>query len=225
MMVEDAVKKMRSLMITLEDVDRFRNIREKWSSVVLISLSSIFASIVIFILIAYIDYLDINPFLYNLQIYNAYFGAGLFATIAWLAGILLIYGTLNRAYRSITPTNWEDDLREGPIGIIKIMSRYDWNKKLLELRRAKQGFVIVTALQMLFNLFFVFVVTFIGFGLLASLIFQITPNGYLILLISVVFTLILGDKYLKRLRERLWNADILIAELGRFYSEFSEREL
>lgn len=222
----DAVEKMRDLMSTMDAMERFRNIREKFPEVVVIAMGSIFASVLIFMGVYIYDYYTATFFLGNIY-FNSSFGvgAGVFASIAWVVGIVLIYKTLSKAYRTIKQTNWEADLDEGSIGIIKIMSRYDWNRKLLDLRQAKQGFVLVTFLQLLLNFFFTFVFSFIGFGLLVSVLFQLSPDPYVVLILSIGITLVLGDRNLKTLYRRLWSADILIGEVGRFYSEFSEREL
>lgn len=222
---EDAVEKMRDLMSTMDAMEKFKNIREKFPAVVLIAIGSILASALIFLMVYLYDYITVTFFLGYIYIHNIGFGAGVFAAIAWVAGILLIYWTLSKAYKVISHTNWEDDLEEGPIGIIKIMSRYDWNRKLLDLKQAKQGFVLVTILQLLLNFFFIFVFTFIGFGLIISLFFQMSPDPYVVLVLSIVITLVLGDRNLRRLYRRLWSADILIGEVGGFYSEFSERQL
>lgn len=221
----EAVEKMRELMVTIETMEKFKNIRDKWPKAVLIGLSSIFASVLIYLLVFYIDYLTVNPFLGNILLGNVYYGAGLFAAIAWILGIYLCYKVLNKAYKTVQSTNWEQDLKEGPLGIIKIMSRYNWDRKLLDLRRSKQGFMIVSFSQLAFNFFFFLVVVGLGLGFFISFAFQTQPNWYFLIFFAFVFTLILGDRNLKKLHSRLWSADILIGEIGRFSSDFKQREL
>lgn len=222
---EDAVTKMRELMLTMDTMEKFKNVRDKWPKAVLIGLSSIFASVLIFLLVYYIDYLTADPYLGNILIGNLYFGASLFAAVAWIIGIYFMYRVLKRAYRPSKSTDWEEYLKEGPLGIIKIMSKYDWNQKLNDLRRSKQGYIIVTASQLCLNLFFFTILLFFAVGLFISFVFQVTPNLYYIILLAFLVTIIVGDKNLKKLYERLWSADILIGEIGRFSSDFNQREL
>lgn len=222
---DDAVAKMRELMETMDTMEKFKNIRDKWPTAILIGFSSILASALIFLLVYYVDYLTADPYLGNLLIGNSYFGAGLFAAIAWILGIFFMYRVLNKAYTSYKPTDWSENLKEGPLGIIKIMAKYDWDQKLIDLRKSKQGYIIVTASQMGLNFFFFTILLFFSVGLFIAFVFQVSPNVYYIILFAFLFTMILGDKNLKRLHQRLWLADILIGEIGRFSSEFRQREL
>lgn len=64
--------------------------------------------------------------------------------------MISIYLVLQKAYRKPKEINWEEDLKEEPVGIVKIMSRHDWEKILLDLRYAKQGLVLVSILQLLY---------------------------------------------------------------------------
>lgn len=223
----DAVEKMRRLMVSMDTMAKFKNLRDRWPTVILIGLLSILASAIIFLLVDFIDYFTVTTelgFVPGIPI-GTYYGGGLFSAIAWIIGIYLSYRVLNRAYRSSEKTDWEDDLKEGLLGIIKILSRYDWDKKLLDLRRSKQGFMIVTFSQLALNFIFLLAVMALPFGIFISLVLQITPNYYFLILFAFLVTLILGDKNLKKLHNRLWSADILIGEVWRFSSEFKQREL
>ncbi len=131
---------------------------------------------------------------------------------------------MRRAYNRPHELKWNEDLEEGPIGIIKIMSRYDWEKILEELKYAKQGFILVSVLQLLLVFLLTVALLFLSMATLMAIILQTNVNGYYILFAGLIITLILGDKTLAKLYKRIWNADILIDELRRFHLEIDQRE-
>lgn len=225
MTVENAENKMRELMLTIDSLNRFSNIRSKFPTLLLVALFSILMSVVIFALVEVYDYNTVT-WLGNIKISSSgYVGGWLIASVAWIGGMISVYLVMDRAYRKPREVNWEEDLNEGPVGIIKIMSRYDWDRILLELRWAKQGFALVSVLQLILYFFIIIIVLFFLFVLLVQVLLQVHVNGYYILISALIVTLIVGDKTLVRLYNRLWNANILIEELRRFHFEFSKREL
>ncbi|MCL4413081.1 MAG: hypothetical protein M1526_07000 [Candidatus Thermoplasmatota archaeon] len=223
MTTENAVEKMRELMASVDSINRFSNVRKTLPLLVIITLVSVLSSFVIVALIDVYDFLTVS-FPGNIMISNVSIGGWLIAGIAWIAGIVSVYIVMRRAYNRPHELKWNEDLEEGPIGIIKIMSRYDWEKILEELKYAKQGFILVSVLQLLLVFLLTVALLFLSMATLMAIILQTNANGYYILFAGLIITLILGDKTLAKLYKRIWNADILIDELRRFHLEIDQRE-
>lgn len=221
---EPAIEKMRELMLTIDSLNRFGNLRRKFPALLLITLCSILVSFVIFALVEVYDFSTVT-WLGNVMISNLYVDGWLIASVAWLGGVIAVYTVMDRAYRSPREVDWEEDLKEGPIGIIKIMSKHDWDKILLDLRYAKQGFILVSILQLFLYFFIIIILLVLLLGLLLQAIMQVHVNGYYILISALLVTLVVGDRTLVKLYNRIWNANLLIDELRRFHIEFSQREL
>lgn len=220
-----ATERMVELMLTVDSLNRFSNVRKKFPVLVVIALSSVFISIVVYAVIDVYDFYTVT-WVGNLLVgESVYLGGSLVAGVAWIAGIVAEYIVVDRAYHRPDKVNWEEDLKEGPIGIIKIMSGYDWENILIDMKYAKQGFVLITILQMLLYYLLAFVILFFLFGLSIEVILQVTVNLYLVAVVALLITLILGDRTLVKLYHRIWNANILIDELRRFHIELSQREL
>lgn len=223
---ENAIAKMRKLMISVETLKRFYSIKTKVPQLVMASLLFFLSSSLISCAIKVYDFMAGNPYLGYFPIGgNQSLNQNMVFVILGFAASITIYLILRRAYDIQVQRDWEDYLHQGAVGMIKIMSEYDWETTLRQLRGAKQGFYVVAVLQLLFNFVLISVILFLTMGFALYYLTGIMINGYYVLGISALITLVIGDGTLRMLYDRVWSADILIGELRRFYIDFSQREI
>jgi hypothetical protein len=222
---DSAIDKMRELMLTIDSLTRFSNIRRKFPLLLLITLGTILISVISLAIVYFYDFYSVTMVGYIQTGASSYFGGSIFSLVIWAAGMIVIYLVMVRAYRAPQEIKWDEDLKEGPLGIIKIMQKYDWEKILVDLRYAKQGFILVSILQLLLYFFLTFFFLFLLFTYLVGGLLQVFASMYYVAFSAAIITLILGDKTLVKLYNRIWSANVLIDELRRFRIEFSQREL
>lgn len=226
MKAEDALERMNDLMATVDTMERFKNIRNSFPEVVLIVLITFLGWLTGIFVINLADYITVTSLIGSIFSGNPFSGAVLVTPIFIISGSLAIYFTLNRAFSLQTAAEWREELQEGILGIIKIMSQYDWEKKLADLKIAREGFIFVAALQI--SLYFVIAasILLLTVGILMVIVLNL-PSFYLtvLLALSVVIAIISGRGSLKKMYDRLWSADTLIHELRRFHSDFRKREV
>lgn len=221
-----AVEKMRELMLSVETLRRFYSIRSVFPRFLLVGLLYLLLAVTVASIFDLYAFFTGYPYLGEIPIGQT----GSFSTNFVYLGLLIaanatLYLILKKAYEIQVSRGWEEDLKDGAVGIIKIIADHDWEEVLLQLRGAKQGFVLVAVLQLLLNFLLTSIIAFFSLGFLFYYTVGFTINGYFILALSAVIALVIGDKTLKVLYGRLWSADILIGELRRFRSDFAQREI
>ncbi len=228
---DQAVRKMEDLMESVGTLQKYAKVREKFGLATLVGLISLFFAMLEYTLIEIYNYVVINPFTGTLYISSSTgVTQSVFMFLTLLAGAIVIYEILRRAGEVPVESPWKDDLKEGAIGIMKIMTRYDWGRILQDLRRAKQAFFMFATIHLAFNFFVIFIITFFALGLPLTLFVSVSSGPpftyfYAVVIVAAVITILVGDSTLKKARERLWSTDTLIMDLRGFYFDVSNREI
>lgn len=217
---DEAVKKMEDLMNSVETATKYSLVASKIPAVFLIVLAAIVEADFVTIAINFYNYSTVNTYLYNLPVGSTFsLGAGLVVVICWIPLAYIAYRIIRGALRGRMDQGWKSDLREGVVGILKIIEETDWESRLNDLKRAKLVFVFFSALQLMVSWAVTAVLLFFA-SIFLLVPLSITANPYLILVIAVVIVVGLGDTYIKGRYRQLWNMDNLISELRWFYLEF-----
>lgn len=222
----EATQKMGELMISVETMERFYNIRQKGPAVFAAMLLSILAYFTMSAVVNFYDFVITDNAIGTLPVTgNSQIPVLLLVILLIIISGAAIYLILRRAYENVHDQEWRKDLEEGALGIIKIMGETNWEDVLRRIGGSKLGFALVAVLQLSYNFIILSFVSFFGLGFALYFGLGISMNVWYALAISAVFTAILGDRTMKKMYGRIWSADILIEELRRFYGEFSQREV
>lgn len=116
--------------------------------------------------------------------------------------------------------DWDDYLKEGVTGILQIIETTAWEEVLINLKKAKLAFIVLSAMVFLVYLGITFIVLFFAYGFLLESVLGIPINLYLVLLGSILLVIALGDKTIRQRYNELWHMDNLVTELRWFYTEF-----
>lgn len=116
--------------------------------------------------------------------------------------------------------DWDDYLKEGVTGILQIIETTAWEEVLINLKKAKLAFIVLSAMIFLVYLGITFIVLFFAYGFLLESVLGIPINLYLVLLGSILLVIALGDKTIRQRYNELWHMDNLVTELRWFYTEF-----
>lgn len=228
---EDAVQKMRDLQVSLETSMRYSRAGKRFPGVFLLTLTGILLSFVIVLISNILDYSLVYPSLGYIPIGGASgtsMGVGIPVLAVWLLLAYAIYAYLKRSFSSYTSGSWDKDLEEGVVGILKILEKEDWQETMIQLRKAKQSFIVISVLQLLFSWGIAFIAIFFLYALLVGAVIGVSiahPNLYLIGFVAAILVVGLGDRYIRKSYNEIWYMDGLIAELRWFYLEFQGSEL
>ncbi len=201
----DAVEKMEELQDSLSTAMKYSSARDRFPTMFIIALLALFGSVMIILLADYYDYLTYSPQMGTFPLaQNSYIDAGVFVALLWLFVLYIEYSTLNRAYRKSVGVNWENELKEGVLGILKIIEGEDWEEILNHLRKAKQSFLVISILQFIINWIFVSLVLWFFYEFVIEGIFAISLNSLVVLPMAAILVLVFGDRSLKKSYSRLW---------------------
>lgn len=223
---DEAVQKMRDLQTSLETSMRYSLAGNRFRGVFLMALAGIMLSLVIVLLSDIYDYNLVYTFLGNIPITgteNTSINTGIPVFALWLVISFVIYAYLKKAFSSYPSGAWDKDLDEGIPGILKIIEKEDWQETMMQLRNAKQSFIVISMLQFLLSWALTFIALFFVYSMLAGLIIGISLahlNLYIIGFVAAVLVVGIGDRYIRKSYDELWYMDGLIAELRWFYLEF-----
>jgi hypothetical protein len=218
---KEAVDKMRDLKKSLETTLRYERSGSKFPAVFLITLLAILAANIISLSANVYNLVTINSSMGYLSIENGdSVGIGVLVVILFGVIAVIVYRILHKPFTKPVENSWDEYLKEGVIGIIRIIEESDWERILVSLKKAKQAFIVISSLSILLELGIIFALLFFAYGILISGVFGITPNLYIVLLGSVLLMIALGDRTIKQSYSELWHMDNLVAELRWFYFEF-----
>lgn len=214
----EAVDKMRGLKKSIKTALRYERSGEKLPEVVLIILIAILAAGFVAFSVNLYNLETLNPFLGNILIGNSYFGVGIPVLLLYAIFAFVVHRILHRPFTVSPENSWNEYLKEGVIGIMRIIEISDWEGILINLKKAKQAFIVLSAMSFLLNLGIIFIILFFAYAILITGIFGIPTNLYLVLLGSVLMAFGVGDKTIRKSYSELWHMDNLVAELRWFYT-------
>jgi len=223
----EVVAKVRDLMRTLDDVKRYSELAHAivdFAGIVLVSL------IAGAILVIIQDSLDIvagppsnNGLVFPVSLngfpVNPIIGSGivLMAILGPVLGILWVARRVGRTKKG----EWEDTLKEGVPGAVKLLTETDWDSQLSTINLAKTAYLLYGLIKVLAYSVLLFIVLFIA-GSLSGFWFALNTTA--IAAVSVVVALIFTRKSLAEGFRRLQALDGLFWDLRWFYSEFKRAE-
>ncbi len=218
----DAVEKMRELQDSLSAAMKFSSARDRFPTLFIIALMTLLGSALIILFADFYDFVSYSPQLGTFPIFpdGGYIYAAVPVAFLWLFVLYLEYHTLMKAYRRSIGVNWENELEEGVLGILKIVENEDWEDILNHLRRAKQSFLVLGIIQFTINWVFASVILWFFYGFVVEGVFGVPINSIIVLPLAAILVLILGDRSLRKGYNRLWQMDNLIMELRWFFLEF-----
>lgn len=224
---DDAVEKMRSLGNAINTAEKYNRARDRFPALFLILMLSVIGANLIIMGGRIYNYSIAYPSLRYIPLGPNGSSMGIGIPVLLFLAIMgwLIYRILYRAFRAVPERRWDVDLEEGVTGIIKILENEDWERTLAGLKRAKQSFMILTALQFIVAWVFTFIAVFLVYAFLVSAVMGGFVNYYAAAGISAVLVVGLGDRTITKRYRELWYMDNLVAELRWFYLEFRGTEL
>lgn len=217
---KEAVEKMRDLRKSLETTLRYEKSGSKFPQVFMVTLFAVLVANLVSLAANLYDLKTLNPAMGYIQIGSNGVGIGIPVLILFGVAALLVYRILHKPFTKPVENSWDEYLKEGIIGIIRIIEESDWEGILLSLKKAKQAFIMISSLTILLELGIIFVILFFAYGILITGIFGIPIDLYVVLLGSVLLIVALGDRTIKQSYIELWHMDNLVAELRWFYFEF-----
>ena len=212
---------MRALQNSVSTAIRYSAARNRFPTVITIVLATVLASSLLVLITDYYDYATLYPYMGSIPLPGTgNFSALVIVGLFWLFILSYIYFTLNSAYTSSKGISWENSLSEGILGILRIIEHEDWEDILFHLRRAKQGFLVLSIFQFITYWVLASILLWLFYGFIIQGIFGVAQNIFIVLPFSAIFVLILGDHSIRKSYNELWFMDGLITELRWFYLEF-----
>ncbi len=216
-----AVEIIRDLQKSLETSYRYSSAGTKFPQVFLMILYGILGVGVISLAANYYNYVVVSAFPGGVEIATgSYINLDVIWTLYLAVVSILVYRMLKKAFLEGKGANWEEFLKEGAVGILRIVENTDWEDVLTILRKAKVVFVVLSVLEFTVALGLAYVILFFVGDLLMGEIFSTPISLYTILGVSLTVIIGLGDKAISRSYSELWHMDSLVAELRWFYLEF-----
>lgn len=218
---DEAVDKIKNLMSSIDTVTRYSNAGSKFPLVFLLFLLGVVGTNLITIILDIYDYQIVSAPMSSVNVLNGtmIIEVGFFWLPLWAVLIFLAYRILHKPLVTDKPRDWEKDLDEGIIGVMKIIEKHDWESTLADLKKARRSFIVISGLQFFVSWLLVLFFVALGAGLIDSIL-KSYINDYIILGISLVIVLVLGDRSIQKSYRELWYVDDLITELRWFYLEF-----
>jgi|ACXJ01.1.fsa_nt_gi hypothetical protein len=221
-----AVDKIRQLKLSVDTTLRYWKAGAQFQKVFLIILSGILA-VSIFSLWLNVYNLEIaNYFLGSIKLGAGNYLREGFPDIAiFFAFAVIVYKILHKPFKLPVGNEWDEYLKEGVPGIIRIIETTDWEEMLVNLKKAKLAFIVISAMIFLLYLGITFILFFFAYGLLLGNVLGIPINLYIVLFGSILLVIALGDRSIRQRYNELWHMDSLVAELRWFYTEFQNARI
>jgi len=222
----EAVEKMKDLEVSISTLLKYRSVRKKLPGLFMIFLLTVLGTLLISVLVNYYDYLIAYPYLGALfpDSTGTYTNVTAPVLALWIVSVYISYRMLRSSMKENKVLNWGNDLKEGVIGILKIIENQDWNRTLIDLKEAKQAFLLVSILKLILFWVIAIIAAILVLGVMGSYVLsQSIYNNYFIAVIVIVAGVIvlgLGDRSISKSYRELWYMDSLIYELRWFYIEF-----
>lgn len=218
---EEAVDKVKELMSSIDTVTRYSDAGTKLPTVFLLFLFAVVGTNLITIAINIYDFQKVMwPMSWiTLSSLSLSIDAGIFWLPLWAVLIYLAYRILHKPLVGEKPKEWEKDLQEGIVGVMKIIEKHDWEQTLADMKKARRSFIIISALQFVVNWLLVLFFVALGTGLI-EVIFSSSISYYVIFGVSLVIVIVIGDRSIQKSFKELWYVDDLITELRWFYLGF-----
>ena len=214
-------------MKALDDVKRYREL-----AFALVDFVGIF---VIFVIAAFLWY-DFQG-LYSIYFgFSSSYGVSFFGPVIPASGpasiipfFILLAGPLvgavwvDRRVERTKTGEWQESLKEGVPGAIKLLDEMDWESQLSSVSLARLSFVFYAAVKVVaYFLVIGFFLSFawVFFGGLIGLGYNLSFVAF----IALIFALIINRKGLENAFRRLRSLDLLFWDLRWFYSEFKRAE-
>ncbi len=218
---KEAVKKIRELKKSLDTTMRYWKAGSEFPKIFIVILSAILAVNLAYLLLRIYNLEIVNTFLGNIKIGSgSYIGAGIPAVAILAVFAVIVYIILHKPFKMPIGKDWDDYLKEGVTGILQIIEITDWEEVLINLKKAKLVFIVLSAMIFLVYLGITFIVLFFAYGFLIESVLGIPINLYFVLLGSILLVIALGDKTIRQRYNELWHMDNLLTELRWFYTEF-----
>lgn len=223
---EEAVQRMRDLESSIETSMKYGRAWEKLPAVFLMFLAGVLLSILILVASDIYDYYIVYTELGYIPVPIApdlSVSVGIPVFFLWMLLAYLIYRIIYRAFSRSSAGRWGKYLDEGVTGILRVLESEDWTDTVNRLRKAKQGFLVISALQFIAYWAFAFFVLLVSYSVISAFLSGVSLNSlnlYLIAFVSVAVVVGLGDRSIRKSYNELWYMDGLIAELRWFYLEF-----
>lgn len=217
----EAVEKVRQLRLSVDTTLRYWKAGAQFPKVFLIILSGILA-MNLFSLWLNVYNLEIaNYFLGSIKIgAGSYLGEGFPDFAIFFVFAVIVYKILHKPFKMPVGKEWDEYLKEGVPGIIRIIETTDWEEMLVNLKKAKLAFIVISAMLFLVYLGITFTVFFYVYGILLENILGIPVNLYIVLFGSILLVIALGDRSIRQRYNELWHMDSLVTGLRWFYTEF-----
>jgi len=218
---EQLNSKIQELMVSLDQVKKYKELSRSMLDLVLIIAGSIIAALFV---------------LLSEDLYMLFFGtfSGLFVNVpavflsggVFIAGLLLGTLVVDRRIKRVKTGEWKSALEEnqGVPGALKLLSSLDWEAIFRDIQISKVGFLIYGILKIVgYWMFTFFLLEVLNFLFIEEFIHTLI-NSVFVGIVAFVIVLAWSWSDLKFRLNQSWSLDALLWELRWFDSEFRREQ-
>lgn len=229
-METDVSRKVSELISSLKTVEKYSSLRKQFLKLLIMALLAVFSIALCRLLIIYIDYLTITPYLGSIPgpgtvsglvgNYITFFIPLLVITLAYsFAAFAVINNVLNSRQGSRYDAIQKDDV----LSILKIFSEGEKEQIILDVSRAKQGYILFSILKTILYWFASFIVLITAFGFDSFVTGIVIPYWAAGISAAAIVLILRRNRYADDIR-KIWYLDSLLWELRWLYTEFRGSE-
>lgn len=148
---------------------------------------------------------------------------GLLTLITIPVGVIVGIVWVNHKFKKFSGGAWKNSLTEGIPGALKLIQELDWNSVFEDIRISKIGYALYLIVKIIGYWVLAFVALILPYYLLAYAA-HLEINFYILLLVSLALVLVRTRKDLQNRFKQVASLDTLLFELRWFESEFRRAE-
>ena len=219
---EELNSKMQELMVSLDQVKKYKELSHSMLDLLLIICGSIIAALFVFL----------SANLYSVLFGNFVSGFFLSVPVVFLSGGVFIAGLLigtlvvDRRVNRVKTGEWKGALNEnqGVPGALKLLSSLDWDSTFRDIQISKTGFLIYGFLKIIGYWLFTFFLLEVLNGIFVQALIHTLINSAYVGVVALVVVLAGSWSDLNFRYNQSWSLDSLLWELRWFDSEFRRAE-
>lgn len=222
----EAVAKASGIMDSLESARRYAEVWRRAPTIVMITAIAILVSLLEYTAIEIYDYYSMNLYLGTIRIAQGSYIDGtvpVFFTI--LAALLIVRRIITRTLCTAVTGEWKEHLKEGILGVLRMIETIDWEETFTEVSRAKYAFSLVTLLGIMEYWFISFILVFFIIQGISVPLLHFIPSFALLLLSSLLIAIALRGRTIGLEVQKIRNIDNFLWELRWLYTEYRQNGL
>lgn len=230
-MEAEVTSKVVELISSLKTVEKYSSLREQFIKLLILALFAVFSIALSKLIINYIDYLTITPYLGNIPEPGTVSGfGGTYITffvpliVITFAFSFVAFAIIEGSLKSRNWSRYDSIQKDDPLGIVKLFEEGEKEQIIIDVGRAKQGYVLLATLKTILFWFAFFAFLIIAFGINSYVTGIIVPYWATALSAFAIVLIIRRSLYAEDIK-KIWYLDSLLWELRWLYTEFRESNL